>query len=89
MGQQAKVYRVKSGKLFFAMKVIECPCVALPSFELEHYEKEFSILSSIKHPNIIQYFRKFINEQDRLSLIMEYALNGDYETLVKKRFGTH
>ncbi len=45
-------------------------------------------MKSIKHPNIIKYYKRFIDEKGMLCLVTEFCENGDYESLLKKRFGT-
>ncbi|CAD8166145.1 unnamed protein product [Paramecium pentaurelia] len=46
---------------------------------------EAQILQNLKHDNIIQYFETFIDNKDRLCLIMEYANNGTLGQYLKQR----
>ncbi|CDW80923.1 protein kinase domain containing protein [Stylonychia lemnae] len=47
--------------------------------------QEVNILSQLNHPNIVKYFDKIVDkEQKKIYIIMEYCENGDMAQLIKK-----
>ena len=47
---------------------------------------EIRILASVKHPNIISYYECFYDNREKLiSIVLEYADNGDLETVITNR----
>lgn len=45
-------------------------------------------MQPIMHDNIIRYLKNFIDSNGMYCLLMEYASNGNYDTLLKQRFNT-
>lgn len=55
--------------------------------EREQLHAEFSILSSLRHPNIVAYYhRHHLKETQDLHLYMEYCGGGDLSKLIKDLF---
>lgn len=53
--------------------------------EKQQLVSEVNALSKLRHPNIVQYYEKIIEkEQKKLYIVMEYCENGDMAQLIKK-----
>lgn len=77
-GTYSKVYKVKHLKAdkTYAMKKIEI--YKFEGKELQNILNEIRILSSIRHPNIIEYKESFIDfDTQTLCIVTEYADYGD------------
>ena len=46
---------------------------------------EVNILRELKHPNIVQYFDRFVDRENyMIYIIMEFCSHGDLGSLIKK-----
>jgi serine/threonine protein kinase len=58
--------------------------VRMSQKEREQLQAEFSILSSLRHPNIVGYYhREHLKSTQDLHLYMEYCGNGDLGRVIK------
>ena len=80
-GAYGTVYKVESIKnsLVYVMKRISLKHLK-PRMQKEALQ-EVQILRKLSHPNIIQYYNSFI-EEDTLNIVMEYASGGDLHSVL-------
>lgn len=86
-GSFGKVFLVKclSDEQEYVLKKIEIR--HLKQDRISQAMKEVDILQKVAHPNIIQYFTSFVEDQC-LNIVMELARGGDLQTLIKKHKAT-
>ena len=85
-GSFGSVYLVrrKEDKKIYALKSVILE--KLNKKEQENSVNEVRLLASISHPNVIEYKEAFWDDKNStLNLIMEYADNGDLQTLINKK----
>lgn len=69
---------VESRQLY-AMKVLKKASLLVHTKNAEHIKSERQILEEVRHPSIVQLMYAFQTE-DRLFLILEYAMGGELFT---------
>ena len=85
-GSFGSVYLVtrKADQKLYALKTVFLE--KLNKKEQENSVNEVRLLASISHPNVIEYKEAFWDDKNStLNLIMEYADNGDLQTLINKK----
>ncbi|KAL8628089.1 hypothetical protein Q9189_006225 [Teloschistes chrysophthalmus] len=79
-----RVRRVSDGLILCRKEV---NYIKMGQREREQLHAEFSILSSLRHPNIVAYYhRHHLKETQDLHLYMEYCGGGDLSKLIKDLF---
>ena len=83
-GSFGSVYKVKriSDDKIYAVK--EMDVKSMSQVEREEAVNEVRLLASVKHPNIVDYNEAFV-DGNRLCIVMEYAAEGDFSSIVKKQ----
>ena len=84
-GAFASVYQVKRKKdgNIYAMKRVKF--AAMSSKEKDNALNEVRILASVTHKNIVGYKESFYDEESKtLNIIMEFANQGDLDSIIKK-----
>ncbi|CAK8686850.1 unnamed protein product [Clavelina lepadiformis] len=81
---KVKLARHKERNELVAVKAIKKDKIK-DNEDLKHIRREIDIMSTIRHPHIIQIYEVFEN-QDRIVIVMEYAAGGElYDYLASKR----
>mmetsp|Transcript_21357 Transcript_21357/g.39087 ORF Transcript_21357/g.39087 Transcript_21357/m.39087 type:complete len:853 (-) Transcript_21357:263-2821(-) len=57
----------------------------LPATARDQAKTEAEVLRKLKHPNIIGYFDTYLDDQNKLCIVMEFADGGDLAALIKQR----
>ncbi|CAG8641766.1 10256_t:CDS:2, partial [Acaulospora morrowiae] len=77
-----KVRRKSDGKIL-ARKEIDYRCMC--DKEKQQLVSEVNIVRELKHPNIVRYYDRYVdNENYMIYIIMEYCEGGDLSSLIKK-----
>lgn len=50
---------------------------------------EAKFLSTLKHPNIVNYLDSFYNSKGNLFIVMRYCEGGDFHSFIKNRNGAY
>ncbi|KAK9805089.1 hypothetical protein WJX73_004295 [Symbiochloris irregularis] len=85
-GAAFKVKRRKDGEMFVVKRMNE-QCGNQQ--KQEEARNEVQMLAGLKHINIVRYYESFVDEKDRLLIIMELCEEGDLDTWVKAQRGRH
>eukprot|EP00762_Andalucia_godoyi_P006726 ANDGO_06153.mRNA.1 putative serine/threonine-protein kinase nek3 len=81
-GQAFLVQRVDNGKQFIMKKI---NISNMNSQERADAMNEVRLLSSLKHPNIVEYIESFTDTTGNLCIVMEYAERGDLYDAIKRQ----
>jgi tRNA A-37 threonylcarbamoyl transferase component Bud32 len=54
------------------------------SEDVAHWRREADLLKSLHHPNIVQYFDDFVDEEGNMYIAMEYAAQGSLLSQIKR-----
>ncbi|PNH11363.1 Serine/threonine-protein kinase Nek8 [Tetrabaena socialis] len=79
------------GKVFKAVRKSDGRVFALKQVSLENMKRadrqvaidEARVLAQLNHPHVVRHYDSFIDGDDRLNILMEYAAKGNVQTLVK------
>jgi len=78
----SKVQRIKDEKLFVSKEMFYGK---MSEREKKQLVAEVNILQSLKHPYIVQYIDRIVDQKrQKIYIIMEYCKGGDMRTLLKK-----
>lgn len=83
-GAYAAVYRCENKEfgINIAMKQVDC---LDNKKKVDALRQEMAILKKIKHKNIVRYYGLRLQENDSISILMEYAKGGTIHKLVKSK----
>ena len=83
-GAYAAVYRCENKEfgINIAMKQVDC---LDNKKKVDALRQEMAILKKIKHKNIVRYYGLRLQENDSISILMEYAKGGTIHKLIKSK----
>ena len=87
-GRTSDVYLAENTKINVPVAVKLIDKNNLSDKQLQHVRREISLMKSIEHENIIKLF-DVIEGEEKIALIMEYALKGQLNTYLKTEEKSH
>ncbi|KAG2496283.1 hypothetical protein HYH03_005516 [Edaphochlamys debaryana] len=87
-GAVYKAVRRTDGRVFALKQVnLQAPDVKSRSVERARAIDEARMLSQLNHPHIIRHYDSFIDSEDRLNILMEFASKGSLQALIRSYRG--
>ncbi|KAL7719532.1 Protein kinase [Entamoeba marina] len=83
-GTSGKVFKgILEGKIDVAVKTLKAGSLK----EVEEFQHEFGVLSKLNHDNIVRFFGVFLDEHQKMMMVIEYCEMGSlYDVLSKGDF---